>query len=117
MRIIRIIAILAMCSVAAVAQQHLKAGTAAPDFIAQTLDGKQISLSELSGKVVVMTFWSTKCAICHAEIPKLNQIAARYRDQGVVFLALSMESAAKIEGYLRKNPFDFKIVPNSFGVV
>ncbi len=117
MRIIKIVVIIAMCGLAAIAQQQLKQGQSAPDFIAQTLDGKEISLAEQSGKVVVITFWSTKCAICHAEIPKLNQIAARYRDQGVVFLALSMESAAKIEAYVRKNPFDFKIVPNSFGVV
>lgn len=117
MRIFTILAMLAMCGISAVAQQQLKPGTSAPDFVAQTLDGKQVSLSDLNGKVVMMTFWSTKCAICHSEIPKLNQIATKYRDQGVVFLALSTESNAKIETYVRKNPFDFSIVPNSFGVL
>ena len=101
----------------AFAQQKLQPGNAAPDFSAQSLGGTQVNLSSLQGKVVVMTFWSTKCEICHAEIPKLNQIRDRYRGQDVVFLALTMENDAKITPYLRKNPFNFEIMPNSFGVV
>ena len=99
------------------AQQKLQPGNAAPNFSAQSLTGTQVNLDALQGKVVVLTFWSTKCAICHAEIPKLNQIVDRYRGQDVVFLALTMENDAKITPYLRKNPFNFEIMPNSFGVV
>jgi Peroxiredoxin len=117
MRIIRILAFIAVLGLPLVAQQQLKTGQPAPEFAAQTLNGQAINLSDMQGKVVVMTFWSTKCAICHSEIPKLNQIAARYRDKNVVFLALTMENNGKIEPYLKKNPFDFSIVPNSFGVV
>ena len=104
-------------SVSIAAQQHLRPGTPAPDFAAQSMDGTQYSLSQLKGKVVVLTFWSTRCQICHAEIPKLNQVAARYKGKEVVFLALTMENQMKIEPYLKKNPFAFDIVPNSFGVV
>lgn len=117
MRITKILAIIAIFSLTAVAQQQLKPGQAAPEFAAQSLSGHAINLADMQGKVVVMTFWSTKCAICHSEIPKLNQIAARYRNKDVVFLALTMESNGKVEPYLKKNPFDFNIVPNSFGVV
>lgn len=117
MRIIKLLAIIAICSINAVAQQQLKPGQAAPEFAAQSLSGQAINLADMQGKVVVMTFWSTRCAICHSEIPKLNQIAARYRNKDVVFLALTMESNGKIEPYLKKNPFDFNIVPNSFGIV
>lgn len=106
-----------MFGLSAYGQQQLKPGNDAPDFAAQDLEGQQINLRELQGKVVVLTFWSTKCQICHAEIPKLNQIVDRYRGQDVVFLALTTEPNTKIEPYLRKNPFNFDIVPNSFGVV
>lgn len=101
----------------ALAQQSLRPGNSAPDFQAETVDGKQINLSELQGKVVVLTFWSTRCDICISEMPKLNEIAKRQRDKGVVFLALTMENQGKIEPYLRKNTFVLDIVPNSFGVV
>ncbi len=117
MRKISILTLLIVLSVSAYSQQKLKTGEAAPEFAAQTLDGKPVTLADMQGKVVVMTFWSTRCAICHSEIPKLNQVAARYRDKNVVFLALTMENQTKVEPYLRKNPFDFNIVPNSFGVV
>jgi hypothetical protein len=35
----------------------------------------------------------------------------------VVFLALTMENDVKVHPYLKKNPFNFEILPNSFGVV
>ncbi len=117
MRIILAIAILTFSGLTAAAQQQLRVGNQAPSFVAEALDGRLLSLPEMEGKVVVMTFWSTKCAICHSEIPKLNQVAKRYQGQDVVFLALTMENSSRINPYLQKNPFDFTIVPNSFGVV
>lgn len=99
------------------AQQKLQIGQQAPDFTAQTIDGKQVSLSQLKGKVVVLTFWSTKCQICHSEIPKLNAMVDHYKDKDVAFLALTMENEAKVQPYLQKNPFNYMILTNGFGVV
>lgn len=65
----------------------------------------------------MLTFWSTKCEICHSEIPKMNQIVDRYKGKDVVFLALTMENEAKVNPYLRKNPFNYTILTNGFGVV
>lgn len=116
MRVLNLVFILLLTAAAALAQQSLRPGAAAPDFSGESLDGKTYNLSHLQGKVVVLTFWSTRCQICHSELPKLNQVAKRYKDQDVVFLALTMENQGKVEPYLRKNPFDFNIMPNSFGV-
>lgn len=104
-------------AVSAFGQQNLQVGQQAPDFAAQTIDGKPITLKELQGKIVVLTFWSTRCEICHNEIPKLNQVVDRHRGKDVVFLALTMENEAKVNPYLRKNPFNYTIVTNGFGVV
>ncbi len=109
------ILLLAACSI--VAQQSLKAGTPAPDFSAESIDGRSFNLSQLQGRVVVLTFWSTRCGICHSEIPKLNDVAKRYMDKNVVFLALTMENQVRIEPFLKKNPSVLTVVPNSFGVV
>ncbi len=117
MRNLKVLFVAAVLSATLFGQQQLKPGQSAPDFAAQTLDGRPVNLTDLHGKVVVMTFWSTRCAICVAEIPKLNQIAQRFKQKNVVFLALTMENNSKIEPFLRKNPFDFNIIPNSFGVV
>jgi peroxiredoxin len=117
MRFLSIILLLTALAVSSFAQQNLKAGSPAPLFTAAALDGRTVDLNSLQGNIVVVTFWSTKCSICHSEIPKLNQIAERYKGQNVVFLGLTMENPAKVEAYLRKSPFKFSILPNSFGVV
>jgi peroxiredoxin len=98
-------------------QQVLKLGETAPTFSGQALDGTIYDLDRLQGKVVVLTFWSTRCEICHSEIPNLNRVADRYRGRDVVFLAVTMDNEAKINPYLKRNPFHFNILPNSFGVM
>lgn len=89
----------------------------AGNFTATSLDGKTFNLAELKGKVVLVTFWSTKCPICAAEIPKLNQLAASYKDKDVVFLGLTTDNDAKVKQYLKRKPFDFNLLPNSFGIL
>jgi peroxiredoxin len=117
MRFISTIVITLLLVIAAMAQQNLQIGQTAPDFVAQSMDGKTYNLSQLQGKIVVLTFWSTKCGICHSEIPKLNQVVERYKGKDVIFLALTMENEAKVEPYLKKNPFNYTILTNGFGVV
>lgn len=89
----------------------------AQDFRAVSMNGETVELSALKGKVVVLTFWSTRCGACQGVIPKLNRIAKNYQNENVVFLALTSENPANVANYLRKNTFDFKILPNTFDVV
>ena len=117
MRLVKTLLLTFVLAASALAQQDLQIGQAAPDFAATTMDGRPVSLKELQGKVVVLTFWSTRCEICHNEIPKMNQIVERYRGKDVVFLALTMENSAKVQPYLQKNPFSYTILTNGFGVV
>ena len=93
------------------------AGIPAENFTVTSLDGKTFSLEDLRGKVVVLTFWSTRCEICESEIPKFNKIAAKYAGQNVIFLGLSMENEAKVAEHLKKKPFNYTIIPNSLGVI
>lgn len=109
--------LLALTASAVVAQQALRPGELAPAFTGQALDGTVYDLSQLQGKVVVLTFWSTRCQICHSEIPNLNRVADHYRGKDVVFLAATMDNEAKVNPYLTRNPFNFTILPNSFGMM
>lgn len=115
MRIILSLGFCLFLTLAAFGQQSV--GSTAQPFNAYTLDGKPVSLDEMRGKVVVMMFWSTKCAICHAEIPKLNKVSAKYAGQEVVFLGLTMNNEALVSEYLKKRPFNFTIIPNGLGVL
>ena len=116
MRLLSIVVLSLTLALSAFGQQNLTIGAAAPDFAAEGMDGKTYNLSQLQGKVVLITFWSTRCAICHSEIPKLNQVVERYRGKDVVFLAVTMDNQSKVSPYLQKTPFNFNILPNSFGI-
>ena len=117
MRLVKTLILTAVLAASSLAQQNLQPGHAAPDFAATTIDGRSVNLKDLQGKVVVLTFWSTRCAICHSEIPKMNQVAQRYQGKEVVFLALTMENSAKVQPYLQRNPFSSTILTNGFNVV
>ncbi len=50
--------------------------------------GSATSLAELRGKIVVLDFWATWCGPCIASIPKLNALAEKYADKGVVIIGV-----------------------------
>lgn len=98
-------------------QAQYKSKRIAEPFSATSLNGQNFDLEALKGKVVVLTFWSTRCPICVAEIPNLNRLTENYKGKDVVFLGLSTEDPNRINGFLKSKPFNFNILPNSFGVV
>jgi len=99
------------------AQQNLRVGDAAPDFLLTSLDGKQFSSGELRGKVVLLTFWATYCMICQAELPKLNAIMDSYKGKDVVFLGVTSEKGSVVSPYLKKNVRNFVTVPDGFALM
>jgi peroxiredoxin len=90
---------------------------AAKNFSLPALDGKIIDLQEQRGKVVVLTFWSTICPICHSELPKMSRLVDKNAGREVVFLALTMENESRVGAYLNRRPFKSVVIPNSLGVL
>jgi thiol-disulfide isomerase/thioredoxin len=72
---------------------HLK-GKLAPDFTLTTLQGKQIRLSSLRGKPVVLNFWATWCGPCKMEMPWFQEFAGKYADRGLVVLGVANDDAS-----------------------
>ena len=64
----------------------------APDFSIVDLQGKQISLSSLKGKVVVLNFWASWCPSCKAEIPDFVKTYEKYRDEGLIIIGIAVNS-------------------------
>jgi cytochrome c biogenesis protein CcmG/thiol:disulfide interchange protein DsbE len=75
-------------------------GFIAPDFTLETRDGGTISLADLRGQAVLVNFWATWCSPCQAEMPAIQQVYDRYRDQGFTVLAVNHQ-----EGDAQVGPF------------
>ncbi|WZO98072.1 TlpA disulfide reductase family protein [Isosphaeraceae bacterium EP7] len=67
----------------------------------EAITGHPVSIKGLKGKVVVLDFWATWCGPCIAEMPKMKELYAKYKDQGVEFIGVSLDSP-KDEGGLDK---------------
>ena len=61
------------------------------------------TISDYKGKVVVMNFWAKWCAPCLREMPSLDRLQAKMKDQGVEVLALSLDrkGASVIKPYFK----------------
>ncbi|MGI8670691.1 MAG: TlpA family protein disulfide reductase [Aridibacter sp.] len=115
MKLITSVILLMTFCVVGFSQQNV--GAAAQNFTETTITGEKIELEQLKGKVVIISFWSTRCQICAAEIPKLNKLVSKYEGKDVVFIGLTNNNEEMVKNYLKKKPFDFKIITNGFGVL
>jgi peroxiredoxin len=84
--------------------ERLNVGALAPDFVTQDLAGREVKLSDYKGKVVVLDFWATWCGPCMAAMPHTQEVAAKYKDQGVVVLgSCTRDDRAKFEAWVKAN--------------
>jgi peroxiredoxin len=81
-------------------------GRQAPAFELTALDGRQVSLSSLRGKAVVLSFWASWCAPCKEEMPLLEELRAEWEPAGVEVWGITNESAAKTRAWLDEHEFD-----------
>ena len=64
----------------------------APNFSLTALSGKESTLEEHRGNVVVLDFWATWCPPCRMSIPELIRMQEQYRDEGLVILGVSLDN-------------------------
>ena len=88
-------------------------GFLAPDFTLNTLDGYQVTLSDLRGKIVVINFWATWCLPCRAETPALEKAYEQYEDSGVVILGVNLTNQdliSDVEAFVQEFSLTYPIL-------
>ena len=99
-------------------------GMQAEDFRLTDLEGKQQSLSQYRGKIVLLNFWATWCKPCTTEMPAMQTTYEKLRDKGFVVLAVNeLEDDAKVREHIKQYGHTFPVlmdrdnkVANQFGV-
>jgi thiol-disulfide isomerase/thioredoxin len=79
-----------------------------PAVTFKDLQGKDIALDSLKGKVVVVNFWATWCEPCRTEIPWLIAYQQKYADKGFTMLGVAMDEDGKaaVDPFMQSTKFD-----------
>lgn len=93
-------------------------GTAAPVFEAPVIGGKILNAGDLKGKVLVLNFWFIGCPGCMSEMPKLNELAAKYASNpDVEFIAIAPNTEQELRDFLARERFDYKMIGQARSIV
>jgi thiol-disulfide isomerase/thioredoxin len=63
-----------------------------PPFSVTTIDGQEISMDDLQGKVVLLDFWATWCGPCREALPHIQKVAKKFQGEPLVILSVSLDS-------------------------
>jgi thiol-disulfide isomerase/thioredoxin len=87
------------------------------------LDGREVDLAKLKGRVVLVEFWSTTCGPCIAEMPAVKAVYEKLRDRGFEVVAISLDlNESAVRRFVKENElpwpqhFDGKGWENEFAV-
>jgi peroxiredoxin len=86
-------------------------GELAPDFALPATTGGNVRLSEHRGEVVLLAFWSSRCAVCTAQLSVLGDLQTTYRSAGLVTLAVSVDDDLhRATRYAQAHPVRFPML-------
>jgi peroxiredoxin len=80
------------------------------DFTLSDLQGNPWHLRDLKGKVVLVNFWATWCPPCRKEMPDLQALYDKYKDQGFVVVSISDEEAAKVQPFISERKISYPVL-------
>src|SRR5262245_4001525 len=76
-------------------------GSRLPEFSVKDFEGRDVSSSDLRGKVVLIDFWATWCGPCKKEMPGYQQLLDRYGSQGFVVIGFKFDTMKDTEDPVR----------------
>ncbi|MFQ5835875.1 MAG: TlpA family protein disulfide reductase [bacterium] len=90
----------------------------APDFTLENLEGSQVSLKNFQGKVIFLNFWATWCGSCRYEMPTMEKLWQRFKEEDFVILAVDLrEGKKKVSSFMKEFGLTFPVLLDSRGEV
>jgi len=91
---------------------------AAPDFTLIDMEGKEVSLSDYKGKVILLDFWATWCGPCRKEIPSFIKLQNDYKEDVVVLgISLDQNGPKAVIPFAKKMGINYPVVYGNGQVV
>ncbi len=88
------------------------------EFQLKDLTGKEVRLSGLKGKVVLLNFWATWCGPCRSEMPSMQRLYAQLKGQGLEILAVDLqEDKATVARFVKELGLTFPVLLDTAGSV
>lgn len=87
-----------------------RVGYHAPDFTADSLNGKVVNLKSLRGKPVVLNFWATWCPPCRAEMPMLQEAYNSHKGQYTMLAVNDGEPNERVGAFIKQKGFTFTVL-------
>ena len=69
----------------------VEVGTVAPNFTATDLEGRPVRFADLHGHVILLNIWATWCPPCRDEMPSMQRLHERFKDQDLRVVAVSVD--------------------------
>jgi peroxiredoxin len=115
--IIQTMSLLTILGIVLFAALSLFKKESAPAVSFRTLNGEQIALESLRGKVVMVNFWATSCSTCVQEMPEMIETYKKYSDRGLEFIAVAMsyDPPNYVLNYAESRQLPFKVALDTDG--
>ena len=82
-------------------------------FTLRDLKGNKVSFRDFNDKVVLLAFWATWCVPCHTELPQLQEIWERHRQQGFELVSINVDPAdneSEVRQLVRRYKYRFPVL-------
>ena len=115
--IIQLMSLLALLGLVLFAALSLFKKESAPAVSFKTLNGEQVALESLRGKVVLVNFWATSCSTCVKEMPEMVATYNKYSGKGLEFIAVAMsyDPPNYVLNYTETRQLPFKVALDADG--
>lgn len=101
-------------------QSIARVGNPAPDFSLKTIEGKEIRLSDLKGKAVLINLWASWCPPCRFEMPGIQAAYESYKNRGLVVLGIDFtvqDNLQDVKVFIQELKLTFPILLDETGDV
>ena len=87
----------------------IQRGSKVPNFTFPNINGKEVSLADQRGKVVLVNVWATWCPPCRREMPSMQRLYEKFKGKNFDILAVSIDSESReaVEPFMRKMNLTF----------